>query len=105
MHACLLALVQKIRRDGKKNGASIKMTKGEDSKSVLVYNEETNTSIIIGVVNISGNYVTVSYIVDVDKWDEALKNGLTKKDIMDDSSISSKIFTEIELDNILESLL
>jgi len=105
MHACLLALVQRIRKNGKQIGVSIKMTSGEDSKSVLLYNEDTNVSVIVGVVRISGNYVAVSYVVDVDKWDEAIKSGLTKKDIMDDSAISSKIFTEVELDKILESLL
>jgi len=105
MNAGLFALTEKIKKQARFLGFSLKTSSMLNNESVILSNSASGKVVLVGVVEVSGTLVTVAYSVDPYKWSWAEKEGFTKDQITTNPKLSSEIFTEINIDKIAESLL
>lgn len=88
--------ITKCRAVARKFGYKLSVDTTEDDESYIITNEGTKKAVIIGLVEINGDTVTVSYSMNVYKWKWALDEGFTRDEIMD--KLSSEVFSTISLE-------
>ena len=88
--------ITKCRAVARKFGYKLSVDTTEDDESYIITNEETKKAVIIGLVEINGDEVTVSYSMNIYKWKWALDEGFTRDEIMD--KLSDEVFSTITLE-------
>ena len=105
MHANLIVLTEKIKKQAKALEVMVKTSSMLGNESIIFSNEDSSKIVLVGAVEISGTLVTVAYSIDPHKWSWAEKEGFSKDQITNNYELSSQIFREIKVDEILESLI
>jgi hypothetical protein len=105
MHANLIVLAEKIKKQAKALKVVVKTSSMLGNESIIFSNEDSNKVVLVGVVEISGTLVTAAYSINPHKWSWAEKEGFSKAQITNNYELSSQIFREIKVDEILESLI
>lgn len=106
MHANLIVLTEKIKKQAKalRRACIVTTSSMLGNESIIFSNKAANKIVLVGVVEISGTLVTVAYSIDPYKWAWAENEGFSKDEMTTDHELSSQIFKEIKVDEILESL-
>lgn len=102
MKKALKDAVKKIKDGGHKYGVTFEFEKTEDEDSFIITNRLSHKAALIGQVDLHGQEVLISYLINVHKWAWAETEGFTRSEIVD--KFSKEVFTEIAVEEIAENL-
>ena len=102
MKKALKNAVKKIKDGGNKYGITFEFEKTEDKDSFIITNRSSQKAALIGQVDLHGQEILVSFLINVHKWAWAEAEGFTRSEIVD--KFSKEVFTEIDVEEIAENL-
>jgi len=105
VHANLLFIIQNIKNQAEKRGAEIYVKRTTDNGSLVISNILTGKVALVGIIRLSGAWVTAAYSVDPVRWQEAEAAGYTKNQILNNSNLASEIFKELSIDKVANYLI
>tara|TARA_Y100000592_G_scaffold86552_1_gene139999 strand:+ start:1557 stop:1892 length:336 start_codon:yes stop_codon:yes gene_type:complete len=92
--------VTSIKREAKKLGYKIVVSKTEDQDSCILANEDTDKelAVLIGCVELNETDIITSFIINVRKWKWAEAEGFTRNEMVE--KLGNEIFSSIDVKHI-----
>ena len=92
--------VTSIKREAKKLGYKIIVSKTEDQDSCILANEDTSKelAVLIGCVELNETDIITSFIINVRKWKWAEAEGFTRNQMVE--KLGNEIFSSIDVKHI-----
>ena len=92
--------VTSIKKEAKKLGYKIVVSKTEDQDSCILANEDTDKelAVLIGCVELNETDIITSFIINVRKWKWAEAEGFTRNEMVE--KLGNEIFSSIDVKHI-----
>jgi hypothetical protein len=97
-------LLESLKKEAIENGFKLNVEPAADENLYVIANMKTHKAACIGLTEISGTDIIVSYMISIRKWKWYDAEGFSKEEVVDKRDIRNDIFEFIPADEIIKRL-